>query len=147
MAEEGARAPYAGPIEIGMVFDFEPGKKHRYERVTVTRKAGTQLWAHGRSGETFHDEAAFRNSAVFVSETPLKKPNPAPARLERRYEGPLAVGMVFDFEPGKRHQYERLTITEMKGTHLWARDRCGQTYYDEREFRDHVVLAAKEPSP
>ena len=22
--------PYQGPIELGMVFDFEPGKKHAY---------------------------------------------------------------------------------------------------------------------
>jgi hypothetical protein len=135
-----AQEPYAGPIETGMVFDFEPGKKHRYEQLTVTRKVGTQLWARGRCGETFHEEGEFRKSVVFVSETPLQKRRAAPVgRLERRYEGPLALGMVFDFEPGKKHQYERLTITEMKGTQLWARGRCGTTYYDAQEFRDHVV--------
>ena len=133
------RAPYAGPIEPGMVFDFEPGKKHKYERLTITQKQGPHLWARGRSGATFYDEAEFRKSVVLVSRTSLARPRPAPLALEGRYEGPIDVGMVFDFEPGKRHMYERLTITECRGSHIWARGRCGQTYYDAREFRDHVV--------
>jgi len=137
--EAAARRPYTGPIEIGMVFDFEPGKKHKYERLTVTRKEGPQLWTRGRCGETFHVEPEFRNAVVLVSQTPLTKPRPAPMRLDTRYEGPIGLGMVFDFEPGKKHMYERLTITELKGSHIWARGRCGQTYYDERDFRDHVV--------
>src|SRR5208282_5531783 len=81
--EGAARPPYAGPIEPGMVFDFEPGKKHKYERLTITRKQGPQLWARGRCGETFHEEPAFRTSVVLVSPTPLAKPRPAPMRLER----------------------------------------------------------------
>ncbi len=28
MAQSAPAAPYEGPIELGMVFDFEPGKKH-----------------------------------------------------------------------------------------------------------------------
>src|SRR5579872_4229253 len=116
--EGGARPPYAGLIEPGMVFDFEPGKTHKYERLTITRKEGPQLWARGRCGETFHEEPEFRKSVVFVSQTPLTKPRPVPMRLEKRYEGPIQVGMVFDFEPGKKHMYERLTITELKGTHI-----------------------------
>jgi len=136
---EGARPAYAGPVEPGMVFDFDPGKKHRYERLTITRKEGPRLWARGRCGETFHEEPEFRKSVVLVSRTPLAKPRPAPLRLEKRYEGPLRVGMVFDFEPAKKHMYERLTITDLKGPHIWARGRCGQTYYEEQEFRDHVV--------
>jgi len=135
---------YAGPIEPGMVFDFEPGKKHHYERLTITRKVGAQLWARGRCGETFHEEADFRRLAVFVWATAPAKPRPVPMRLERRYEGPISVGMVFDFEPGKKHQYERLTITELKGPHIWARGRCGGTYYEEPEFRDHVVPVPRE---
>jgi len=137
--ERAAPTPYAGPIELGMVFDFEPGKKHRYERLTITRKQGPQLWARGRCGETFHEEPEFRKSVVLVSATPLTKPRPVPMRLEQRYDGPIQVGMVFDFEPGKKHMYERLTITDLKGSHIWARGRCGQTYYEEPDFRDHVV--------
>ena len=137
---EGAPRPaYGGPIEPGMVFDFEPGKKHKYERLTITRKEGAQLWARGRCGETFHEEPEFRTSVVLVSPTPLAQPRPVPLPLEKRYEGPIQVGMVFDFEPGKKHMYERLTITDLKGSHIWARGRCGQTYYEEPEFRDHVV--------
>ena len=30
------------------------------------------------------------------------------------YDGPLALGMVFDFEPGHKHRYERMTITRMQ---------------------------------
>jgi Xaa-Pro aminopeptidase len=137
--EGAARPSYTGPIECGMVFDFEPGKKHQYERLTITRKEGPLFWARGRCGETFHEEPEFRNSVVLVSQTPLAKPRPVPLPLEQRYEGPLQIGMVFDFEPGKKHMYERLTITELKGSHIWARGRCGQTYYEERDFRDHVV--------
>jgi hypothetical protein len=137
--DQAARSPYAGPIELGMVFDFEPGKKHQYERLTITRKEGPQLWARGRSGETFHAEPEFRKSVVLVSRTPLTKPRPVPMTLETRYEGPIALGMAFDFEPGKKHMYERLTITQLKGSNVWARGRSGLTYYEEREFRDHVV--------
>jgi len=135
---------YTGLIEPGMVFDFEPGKKHKYERLTITRIEGPQLWARGRCGETFHDEPEFRKSVVLVSQTPLTKPRPAPMRLEKRYEGPIQVGMVFDFEPGKKHMYERLTITALNGSNIWARGRCGQTYYEERDFRDHVVTVPGE---
>jgi Xaa-Pro aminopeptidase len=134
-----AGPPYTGPIEPGMVFDVEPDKKHRYERLTITRKEGPQLWARGRCGETFHVEPEFRKSAVLVSRIPLAKPRPVPVPLETRYEGPLQAGMVFDFEPGKKHMYERLTITELNGSQIWARGRCGQTYYEERDFREHVV--------
>jgi len=140
MADEAmARVPYAGPIEPGMVFDFEPGKKHKYERLVVTRRQGARLWATGRSAETFHNEPDFRAAVVFVSDRPSNKPRPEPMRLESRYLGPIVVGMVFDFEPGKRHQYERIIITDLKGPHIWARGRCGQTYYEEDDFRDHVV--------
>jgi hypothetical protein len=139
MAGESPRAPYAGAIEVGMVFDFEPGKKHKYERLTIMRKVGPQLWARGRCGETFHDEEAFRRAVVFVSETPLNPKRPAPQTLKGRYEGPIDTGMVFDFEPGKRHMYERLTITQYRGSNVWARGKSGLTYYDEGEFRDRVV--------
>ena len=63
-----AQLPYAGPIEIGMVFDFEPGHKHRYERMTVARRQDEAIWCYGRSGETFHMEPEFRKSVVFVSD-------------------------------------------------------------------------------
>jgi len=142
MAEGGqGRLPYEGPIAVGMVFDFEPGFKHRYERMTVTRMQADGIWCYGRSGETFHIEPEFRKSVVFVSDKPTVKPRPAPKPLTGRYEGPVSVGMVFDFEPGKKHQYERITITEVKGSNIWARGRCGQTYYQESDFRDHVVPA------
>lgn len=141
---EPQRPPYGGPIAPGMVFDFEPGKKHRYERLTVTRKVGQQLWARGRSGETFHEEPEFRTSVVLVADKPPPRTQPAPMRLERRYEGPLEVGMMFDFEPGKKHMYERLTITQLKGAQIWARGRSGSTYYEEPEFRDHVVPVPPE---
>jgi hypothetical protein len=48
--------------------------------------------------------------------------------------------MVFDFEPGKKHQYERLTITRIQGPHIWARGRSGETYHEEPEFRGRVVV-------
>ena len=143
MAQErdAARPPYAGPIAVGMTFDFEPGHKHRYERLTVTRMQGEGIWCYGRSAETFHVEPEFRKSVVFVSDKPDVKPRPVPRPLEGRYDGPIAVGMKFDFEPGKRHQYERLIITEVKGPHIWARGRSGQTFYEEPDFREHVVPA------
>jgi hypothetical protein len=137
-------ASYAGPIELGMVFDFEPGKKHKYERLTISRKQGAKIWAYGRSGETFHDEPEFRKAVVFVADRLPAKPRPEPLPLAGRYEGPIAVGHVFDFEPGKRHQYERLTITRIQGKHLWARGRSGETYHEEPEFRNHVVPVPPE---
>jgi hypothetical protein len=60
------RAPYEGPIELGMVFDCEPGKKHAYERLTITRREGPHMWAYGRSGETYHEENEFRDCVAFV---------------------------------------------------------------------------------
>jgi hypothetical protein len=144
MAEQKSqapRAPYTGPIKLGMVFDFEPGRKNAYERMTVTRMQADGIWCYGRSGETFHIDPEFRKSVVLVSETPLHKPKPVPKPLVKRYDGPIAKGMVFDFEPGKKHHYERLTIMEVKGPHIWARGRSGGTYYLEPEFRDHVVPA------
>lgn len=75
---------YAGPIEVGMVFDFEPGKKHKYERLTIERKEGQNVWARGRSGQTFYDEDEFRHSVVFVSAKPLHKPQPVPVPLDAR---------------------------------------------------------------
>ena len=139
-----AQLPYAGPIDVGMVFDFEPGHKHRYERMTVARRQDEAIWCYGRSGETFHMEPEFRKSVVFVSDKPIAKPKPVPKPLTGRYEGPIAIGMQFDFEPGKRHQYERLTITDIKGSNIWARGRSGATFYEEPEFRDHVVAASDE---
>ena len=63
------------------------------------------------------------------------------------YDGPIALGMVFDFEPGKRHLYERLTVTKIEGPNIWARGRSGETYYDERDFRSGVVFVAeRQPS-
>jgi hypothetical protein len=146
MAQDQAapRAPYGGDIAVGMVFDFEPGKKHRYERITITRKEGSRIWAYGRSAETFHDEAEFRRSVVFVSDKPPTKPRPKPLPLEKRYDGPIALGMVFDFEPAKKHQYERLIVTKLQGSHIWARGRSGETYHQEPEFRDHVVPVPPE---
>jgi len=133
-------APYAGPIEPGMVFDFEPGKKHLYERLTVTKLQGPHIWCYGRSGETYHDEAEFRQSVVFVSEKPLVKPRPKPLALKGRYEGPIEVGMYFDFEPGKKQLYERLCITKRQGIHIWARGRGGESYHEEDALRDYVVF-------
>ena len=145
MAEKQAtaRAPYTGPIALGMTFDFEPGRKNAYERMTVTRMQADGIWCYGRSGETFHIEPEFRKSVVFVSDKPNVKPRPVPKPLTKRYDGPIAKGMVFDFEPGKRHQYERLTITDVKGPNIWARGRSGATFYEEADFRNHVVAAEK----
>lgn len=67
MAENSPQVkPYEGPIELGMVFDFEPGKKHAYERLTVTKRQGDHIWARGRGGESFHYESEFRDSVAFV---------------------------------------------------------------------------------
>jgi hypothetical protein len=136
--------PYAGPIEPGMVFDFEPGARNKYERMTVSRRQEEAIWCYGRSGETFHMEPEFRKSVVFVSDKPVAKPKgPPPGKLEKRYDGPIAVGSVFDFEPGAKHKYERLTITDVKGKNIWARGRSGATFYEEDDFRDHVVAVPK----
>jgi hypothetical protein len=139
MAQETVGVSYDGPIALGMVFDFEPGKKHLYERVTVSRIEGPHVWAFGRSGMTYYEEADFRKSVVFVADKAAPKPRAAPASLTRRYEGPITVGMAFDFEPGKKHLYERLTITKIDGPHLWARGRSGETYYLDDDFRNSVV--------
>jgi len=143
MAEAIERAPYEGPIALGMVFDYEPGKKHRYERLTISRINGPHLWAFGRSGELYFAEGDFRKGAVFVAEkaTP-KRPPPVSPPVATRYEGPIAPGMVFDYEPGKKHRYERLTISRMNGPNLWAFGRSGETYHTEDEFRDRVVRVA-----
>ena len=127
-----------------MVFDFEPGKKRRYEQLTITRMEGAHIWCYGRSGETFHVEPEFRKSVVFVADKQVKKPSAKAATLERRYQGPIEIGMVFDFEPGKKHRYERLTIAKLQGANIWAVGRSGETYHQEQEFRDHVVPAATE---
>lgn len=134
-----ADTPYAGRIEVGMVFDFAPGQRHKYERLTITKVEGAHIWARGRSGETYYEESDFRRAVAFVAAAAPAKQRPTPLLLERRYEGTIAPGMVFDFEPGKKHQYERLTITKVEGPHIWARGRSGETYYDAADFRDHVV--------
>ena len=133
---------YEGRIDVDMVFDFEPGKKHQYERVTIIKREGAHLWCYGRAGMTFHEEHEFRQHVVHVADRQEAKPRPQPAPLVKRYEGPIAVGMAFDFEPGKKHQYERLTITEKKGANLWCYGRSGMTYYQEQDFREHVVPAS-----
>jgi hypothetical protein len=132
---------YAGCIAPGMVFDYEPGRKDRYERLTIDKMQGPHIWAWGRSGLTFYDEADFRKSVVFVAAKPLPKVTPKPLPLDGRYEGPIEPGMWFDFEPGKKHWYERLLVERKHGEHLWCRGRSGQTYYQEPEFRNHVVPA------
>jgi len=130
---------YAGPIGPGMVFDYEPGRKERYERLTIDKKQGTHIWAWGRSGLTFYEEPDFRKSVVFIAPTSVAKPKPAPLTLQGRYDGPIEPGMWFDFEPGKKHWYERIIIERKQGEHIWCRGRAGQTYYEESDFRDHVV--------
>lgn len=144
MAENLPGTTYEGPIELGMVFDFEPGKKHAYERLTITRREGKNIWAYGRSGETYHDEGDFRKAVVFVADKPLIKAKPVPVPLAGRYEGPIEIGMVFDFEPGKKHAYERLTITKRNGEHIWARGRGGESYHVENDFRDCVAFVPAE---
>ena len=144
MAESETRVSYDGPIALGMVFDFEPGKKHLYERLTISKIDGPHLWAFGRSGETYHEESDFRKAVVFVAEKQPAKPRIVPQAVTRRYYGPIALGMVFDFEPGKKHLYERLTISKIDGPHLWAFGRSGETYHEEDEFRDRVVPVAGE---
>ena len=125
-----------------MVFDFEPGKKHRYERLVIEKKVGVQLWAMGRCGQTFHMEPEFRKSVVLVAEKYTPKVKPTPGKFEKRYEGPIDIGMSFDFEPGKKHQYERLRVTKRQGENLWCMGRCGETFHTESEFRNHVVPVA-----
>ncbi len=142
MTEAQTRDRYDGPIAVGMVFDFEPGKKHLYERLTVTKIEGPHLWAFGRSGMTYYEEADFRKAVVLVADKPQTKPRPAPVPLRGRYQGPIALGMVFDFETGKKHLYERLTISKIEGPHIWAFGRSGETYHEENEFRDHVAPVA-----
>ncbi|HVA12887.1 MAG TPA: hypothetical protein VNF99_06540 [Stellaceae bacterium] len=144
MAQTAPATPYEGPIELGMVFDFEPDKKHAYERLTITRREGKHIWAFGRSGETYHDEDDFRNVVVFVAEKLSLKPKPVPVPLAGRYEGPIELGMTFDFEPGKKHAYERLTITKRDGKHIWARGRGGESYHEEDAFRDVVAFVPPE---
>src|SRR5882762_7499548 len=100
MTETVTRVAYDGPIALGMVFDFEPGKKHLYERLTISKIEGPHIWAFGRSGESYHEEGDFRKAAVFVSDKPVTKPRPTPLRFVARYDGPIALGMVFDFESG-----------------------------------------------
>ncbi len=140
---EKAPHPYDGPIELGMVFDFEPGKKHLYERLTISRREGPHIWAFGRSGESYHEDAEFRKAVVFVSDKPLAKKRPVPGVLSGRYEGPIEIGMVFDFEPGKKHLYERLTISRREGPHIWAFGRSGESYHEEDEFRNRIVHAPR----
>ena len=136
---DSARAAYDGPIALAMVFDFEPGQKHLYERLTVTKIEGPNIWARGRSGETYYDERDFRSGVVFVAEKQPPKPRASPAPLVKPYDGPIAVGMVFDFEPGQKHLYERLTVWKTEGEHLYAFGRSGMTYYEEADFRQSVV--------
>lgn len=133
---------YAGSIEPGMVFDYGLGRKDRYERLTIDKTDGPHIYVWGRSGLSFYDEADFRESVVFVAATPQIKPKPIPVALTGRYEGPIETGMWFDFEPGKKHWYERLLIERKQGEHLWCRGRSGQTYYKEPDFRNHVVPVA-----
>ena len=91
--------------------------------------------AYGRSGETYHDEDDFRKVVVFVADKPIIKPKPVPVPLSGRYEGPVEPGMVFDYETGKKHAYERLTITKRQGDNIWARGRGGESFHYENEFR------------
>ena len=145
MAENAPHVtPYDVPIEIDMVFDFEPGKKNAYERLTITKRQGKHIWAYGRSGETYHDEDDFRRVVVFVADKPVIKPKPVPVPLHGRYEGPIEPGMVFDYEPGKKHAYERLTITKRQGDNIWARGRGGESFHYANEFRDCVAFVPPE---
>ena len=145
MADGQTQTPYDGPIKLGYVFDWEKGVKHRYERYTVMKMDGAHIWAWGRSGETFFEEPEFRRAAVFVADKPIVKPRPVPPSGPIvRYEGPIDVGMKFDYEPGKKHMYERLRIEKREGIHIWAQGRSGGTYYEEDDFRDRVVLVAPE---
>lgn len=70
MSEVSPRAPYEGPIALGMVFDFEPGKKPLCERLMISKIEGPHLWAFGRSGETYHEESEFRARVVPVPPGP-----------------------------------------------------------------------------
>ena len=143
MTENATKTGYAGPIALGMVFDYEPGKKHLYERLTISKINGPHLWAFGRSGESYFEESDFRKAVVFVAEKMERKPAPpVPAGVTARYEGPIEIGMFFDYEPGKKHAYERLCISRRQGIHLWAFGRSGETYHEENDFRDRVVPVA-----
>jgi hypothetical protein len=145
MADGQSPTPYEGPIKLGYVFDWEKGKKHLYERYTVMKMDGTHIWAWGRSGETYFEEPEFRRAAVFVSDQPLVKPRAVPpAGPIKRYEGPIDLRMVFDYEPGKKHLYERLTILRREGTEIWATGRGGGSYHEEDDFRNHVVPVAPD---
>jgi hypothetical protein len=144
MVEAVVITPYQGSIELGMVFDFEPGKKHAYERMTITRREGKHIWAYGRSGETYHDEDDFRKVVVFVADKPIIPPKPVPVPFAGRYEGPLDIGMVFDYETGKKHAYERMTITKRDGDHIWARGRGGESFHYANDFRDVVAFVPPE---
>lgn len=144
MTAETARVGYDGPIQLGMVFDYEPGKpKHLYERLTITKLQGSHIWAYGKSGETYYEEDDFRKKVAFVADKPLLKPRPTPAALTGRYEGPIEVGMFFDYEPGKKHLYERICIMKRQGIHIWARGRGGESYYEEDDFRDRAVFVPR----
>lgn len=143
--QDAVKTGYEGPIALGMVFDFAPGKKHLYERLTISKIQGPHLWAFGRNGESYFEEGDFRQAVVLVSETPLVKRAPSvPAAITARYEGPIEIGMVFDFEPGKKHLYERLTISRRQGIHLWAFGRSGESYHEEDDFRGSVVPVVAE---
>lgn len=144
MAANAPDTPYEGPIELGMVFDYELGKRHAYERLTITRREGPHIWAFGRSGESFHEEGDFRKVAVFVADKPQVKAKPVPVPLAGRYEGPIEIGMVFDYEPGKKHAYERMTITKRQGDQIWARGRGGESFHYENEFRGCVAFVPAE---
>ena len=48
------------------------------------------------------------------------------------YAGSIAPGMVFDYEPGRKDRYERLTIDKMQGPHIWAWCRSGLTFTTKR---------------
>ncbi len=144
MVETAVRTSYEGPIAVGMVFDFEPGQRHLYERLTISRVEGAHIWAFGRSGMTYYEAPDFRTHVVFISAEPLTRRAPPPQVLQGRYDGPIAVGMVFDFEPGKKQLYERLTISKVVGPRIWAFGRSGMTYYEEDEFRDSVVRVPAE---
>ena len=141
-AQQAAGTPYEGELAVGMEFDYEPGKKHKYERLTIIEIKDANIWARGRSGMTYYEEPAFRKSVVFVAEEPIKPTRPTPQKLQGRYEGGIEVGMVFDFEPGKKQKYERMTVRRFEDGHIWAYGRSGETFHEEDAFRDVVVPVA-----
>ena len=135
--------PYQGSIELGMVFDFEPGKKHAYERMTITRREGKHIWAFGRSGETYHDEADFRQVVVFVADKPIIK------KKLSRCSHSLAAGGRADrcsawcsiSETGKKARRRvGMIVIKREGEHIWARGRGGESYHVENNFRDVVAF-------